>query len=1467
MNKKFFTLIAGLLMLAASLGTATAQAYTAEYSKGKATYTISPQLPGPGTVSERLYQLGVSNTSGEVYLGATYPTTSLATASHLLAVVQDQATRQFHVRAVVAAAGGYDLASTLWKIRVTKNAEGALSYTFVNVKTNQPLNFSAGAPKTVVLSGSIIAATPTTVDTASLGGEIGLWKWQPAVKPVAPFEKVDLTSAFGAALDSAVTLVTRGTLGGSDVAIGVVKYALGNKWTGANRVYLTPYDATPILLTPDDLNSGLWTRTATLNAKSTFNLSFTDDVKGSDIGNLFTSKTLTATWAVGSPANYYALPIPASPNRILYSSSAYNTQLAVLDKAKYALEYQRAKVAFGQQIAEIIAIYTEPTPQLLTPAQVRVAIGLVFADATGLTVAGALPGSEDVPGTAAYGIKNSVLRKYLTATLPTPLVTIADYTAAFQKRLVQAIVDFAEIQLVDPESETLLTTTVPPGTYPINALFSNVYEPVYNVFGPPSAVWTTQSAATALGALAEGISSRNPNYTGGLLAWSNTSVNASSGLQGTVDTQQGILNGISINNTIRNEDASWISLIVENNDVASKRTYLSVDTNFITNNNEHLGFKVQKFVDVGSIEGYYPWMGESNPARLDLNGRFNFQFHYFPTQDSIVIRVGGFAKKLATQENWGELNTHTNLDLGLDKAGVHPPTLSDIDNLYSSNNFFQDRNVVKLAYLTSGHSEVTVGSSEYAAGKDPRTTINTLIRIGKTAQSDLRTTLPSGLYFIQLKTSNSARKALDGAYKLVHISARGTEATFAKQEESQLNGTIQNFGYMPAAQWVIEQYAYGDDKTNLVSIYNREYPNIRLENVQLYKTEKGDAIEIPAASGSFLPNGDALTITQIDKKVYPEAYTNTYLGYHKETSDKYYKLDYLSGIKLGNYLKVLDSATDSLIRVDVKDDYVYFELEETEKDKGTSTNQIKDSVPEGYFGYSGYLADKDNDDYLFEHLRRTTYNIRIKAPYLLFADGKYIVRAGQTATGEELYAISSRSEKVDFFLKENNRLALESDKAPFFALVEATHTTGTPNDTLWIEGIQRAGVKDGSLLLTRERFGEQRVAAFALRESDVYLYRRFDGGQYGSLTEPYGDETNSPLYLKFYKHNNSYELLSENSKYNTNYRDDIKNKDISFLGLYNKAQTSERGDSLSYTFYVDTAYVRGGTVMPQYMLALRPDIQPEDRWIYKGEGQWFDSEGNPVTPPETENKEVYFPYLVKGDYLFNAQDSVSAGNKDYEGKFAYGAQGVTRLAFVTGVHLRDTFYVLPDGLKTRKASQLAQDTLTLYKLANKYKHNLGKNTHYLSDDTTKKSMVFQFRLIDDSNRRFLIETTKSGSTEIAPFSGRWVKIQNGVPVISDVTTIDQAVQNGAEIFDVTDEGINEKATANEAVTETTVKVISETGAVTILNAAGKSVAISNILGQTVASAVLTSDNARVALPKGIVIVAVEGESAIKAVVK
>jgi hypothetical protein len=80
--------------------------------------------------------------------------------------------------------------------------------------------------------------------------------------------------------------------------------------------------------------------------------------------------------------------------------------------------------------------------------------------------------------------------------------------------------------------------------------------------------------------------------------------------------------------------------------------------------------------------------------------------------------------------------------------------------------------------------------------------------------------------------------------------------------------------------------------------------------------------------------------------------------------------------------------------------------------------------------------------------------------------------------------------------------------------------------------------------------------------------------------------------------------------------------------------------------------------------------------------------------------------------------------------------------------------------------------------------------------------------------------------------------------------------------------VDKVATDNEtinAVSEVEVSVIN--GNVIVKGAEGKKVVISNVLGQILVNTVITSSEATIAVPAGVVYVKVEGEAAVPAIVK
>ena len=161
---------------------------------------------------------------------------------------------------------------------------------------------------------------------------------------------------------------------------------------------------------------------------------------------------------------------------------------------------------------------------------------------------------------------------------------------------------------------------------------------------------------------------------------------------------------------------------------------------------------------------------------------------------------------------------------------------------------------------------------------------------------------------------------------------------------------------------------------------------------------------------------------------------------------------------------------------------------------------------------------------------------------------------------------------------------------------------------------------------------------------------------------------------------------------------------------------------------------------------------------------------------------------------------------------------------------------------------------------------LQKAQHHIDDHGRAAHDADLLGVNDNEEQDFLIESESHNKTYfdggVRPKDGGWVKIQNGVPVIV-AASYENAIQGDVFNADVAEGG----ATANDEITTSEITVIAGEGNVTIANAAGKKVVVSNILGQIVATQVLTSDNAVIAAPQGVVVVAVEGEEAVKAIVR
>ena len=1331
MNKKFSTLVACLLA-ATSVGTVSAQTYATP----SAAVTTKTVVPG------KYYQLGV--TAGG---------TSAAAATNVL-VMEETTPNSGKYKLVVKAIGTTTLPNSLWKVVVKENSEGALSYQFVNVAANMPLSLnSATAVKPADPTVTSPAFVTPTGDALLVGGDINTWKWQPAVTTTTAFASMEMYSAFGAKLDSAVTLVATSTPVVVGDEVGAAKYALGNKATAVtNQVWLAPFEAGSVVLTADDLNSMLWTQKYNAD-ESKVKLTFDKDVEGSAIGNLFTSRSYKAVPAVGFPADARTVAAPQT------TTMTY----AALQTAEVALAQANAQLALANAVRD--AVMTDGKVDNAKKPLAVAALTAVASDHANIS------GAADVPA---------------IVTLVEAAVSATDETSVAVEA---AVVNYVQ-SLPLAEAKKIATGAT-----------AGVAYDLYNTEMADAAWNANATLATVDAHIAVTYVDAAGTGTKALLAARNTALSTAKTTASTGFDAVAAANG-------------WVSLMAEKADDAKDNTYLAVDTKFVTNEggdiSRNLGFAVKKFSDVGvcDLTATGAAYATSDIARLDLNGRYNFQFQYFPSADSLVIRTAGWGKKLDDQNSWKDLNITDNPEL-------------TTANQATMNVAGTELNVVKIAILADKHREVTVGSSELKSGATPASTINTRIYIGRTTSDD-RTTLASGLYFLNLKSGLATRASENNGYKVAKLTANQYGNTSAAvrytiEDESQLLGTIQNFYNMPATQWVVEQ-GVGETGKELVSIYNREYPSIKVENIQLYKDANGN-IAMPFAAGNYFSAADTLAFGII-KPTDSETYTNEYLGYAQIDStildEKIFKFDYLSGIQMGNYVNVLDSKTDSVLRVDLKGANTMFVLE---------TAPVK---AEGYFGYAGKLAL--GKDRMFQHLRRTAYVLKVQDGDKLIQNNKYVKMVSTTSTGEPLYVVADikKADAAQFFLKENNEVTVENKATSYYALVGAQVIA---NDTLYQETADRVGVKDGSLLLSNEKYNETRVAAFALTEDNSPLYRRLGVSDPADGLKNMATDT-----AKIYRINaTAREYLYEDA-----YSAYSKEKGINFLGVEGK------GDAKAASLFVDTAYVRNETNMPQYMFAVGVTVVPE--------GMMCPENPEHNTPEYIANHgdcghKVQTKGYVYGRYLINAQDSVvSAPNgKDYIWNEKY-----TRLAFVPAKHIEDTLVIYRNG----KPSLAPEDSIFL-----------GNNAHNKVTDERPngiKNPVFALRLINDEPQcDFLIES--AGNHKIpTENTGKWIAIKNGVPVVASYLTYKDAILD-AEHFNI--EKTAETPTANEGISTSEVSVIAGNGTVTIKGAQGKTVVIANVLGQTIANTVLSSDNAEIAAPAGVVVVAVEGEAAVKAIVK
>lgn len=815
---------------------------------------------------------------------------------------------------------------------------------------------------------------------------------------------------------------------------------------------------------------------------------------------------------------------------------------------------------------------------------------------------------------------------------------------------------------------------------------------------------------------------------------------------------------------------------------------------------------------------------------------------------------------------------------------------------------YRHRLYVSIQNLASGR-EVTLHSNHSGFLPAGDCSINTHINFGGyytpcLATGSDRVSIPSDLYLI---------RNTDGQYLHVPLYSAHDSAVWTYLDE------FVHPEELPSFQWIVEK-RYRNSENSPINIINREFGHrvgnkygLAFENVQLksgmehfsFRTDRwrwNEEKKVNERTTTF----DAAKSNMSEKNgatfiALPKKYKNDpLLGYQWINPDtsivNLYAFNYASGIDDSRYISTAKNfdmnaypRTDTFLYIGAKDnfDVAYFRMDTI----GAENGKLNE------YGYK--VVSNRNQVQDLVTLKRQAYRLNFENPF------KYCLGTLSVSNAEQhYYSLSSRLTapltnilgRPVFYLRD---VYMENDGVKDFALVQVmdtvamqsadstqlktymTRTLGSQVSDLMMRNLRIAGkfnpglfvlaVDEAKLKLKFDYRGNSvtRVSTFRLKKDADPIYRRFNTELEGKV----GDD--SPRTMKFFRTSSmttGKDYLFENTGALTDQKAYYKGP-RNYLGLV----SSNSNPNAKTSIFVDTAYVNRGTgyIKPQYLLMIRPSIVSDTLGC--------DDNGELT---------IHLPGYRRGMYLINATDSANmertAGVDDERNTYLWNTQW-ERFVFTDAIHANDALYILGgadlsnlytkvDAKGNAKALDLAKldavsDTTPAAPKNGKIrKIALGNNYH--------KDCVFSFRLVERGSpqKDFLIESETAYRGEpitnrnpmIAPCVGGWLKIQNGVPVISR-SDEENRIPEG-DLFNV--EMTSEDPVSNVVVPATTgVKVVAENGSVTVLNASGKRVVISNVLGQTVANTVLTSDRATVSAPKGVVLVAVEGEPVVKALVK
>ncbi|MBP3518078.1 MAG: hypothetical protein J6K31_06715 [Parabacteroides sp.] len=656
----------------------------------------------------------------------------------------------------------------------------------------------------------------------------------------------------------------------------------------------------------------------------------------------------------------------------------------------------------------------------------------------------------------------------------------------------------------------------------------------------------------------------------------------------------------------------------------------------------------------------------------------------------------------------------------------------------------------------------------------------------------------------------------DNLYKIKDVESNKYLAVAINYTDSvarwtEVDADFQSLDHMPAYQWVVLQNRKGQ-ATSAVTITNREYPK-NTQSIQLMRDEDGKM---------YFNNGTA-DIYVAFEEVAAAAKSDTLLGYRNFDKDSLKVITYTF-----NHFSPYDDS--HFIGVMADDDSTL-----TVKDYESSFKLAQKSDKAVKYGYDVTAAVAERIPGL-KNLYRNVYTAAVRDGSA--NNGKKIFR---NADGK--FAVDETATAMDFYFKENN---CDEGKHYYALIALSTDTT-------------KAGVAENTkkAVLKAENMANINTSVFAIEMFNAPLYRRFN-----TELEGVQDGKDVPLFLNFKEYYRGEYLMDESNE-------NFKDENVNYLGIWSE----DKAKGLS--FHVDTAWVnRGlGYIKPQYLISVDRHVVPAvpaapctlDHDHLNGITEW-------TCPHATQAKAGF----TVAKFLVNFKDSANAvAARDPKAENPYMFGKYYRAGFEKAMLIGDSLIFLVNGFEN-----VAPEKLDSAIIIDAYKKAEIDGT-YIKDlaaiNDKHQTYTWSFRYIkpeeaaaatSEKEVPFLIESMAEEA--IQPTNAAWLKSQDGCLVLSDYSASFADAKTGGDaalIFNIEMGSEDNMATDNETIATSEIAVIAGEGNVTIANAAGKKVVISNILGQVVANTVLTSDNAVIAAPQGVVVVAVEGEEAVKAIVK